>query len=106
MLNISRDWNHVHFAFAKAQRGLDCLDQTRAIFFSDSDAVLNDLHTGAELRGLWNGFVHTHDLIVNPNPQIALLLEKIEKFPRLRLRRDCNPKRDEDRCSVIPSGTN
>ena len=34
--------------FAKAQRGLNRLDQSRAIFLSDRDAILNDLHTRAE----------------------------------------------------------
>ena len=96
MLNISCDWNHIHLAFAKAQRGLDCLDQTPAIFFSDSDAILNDLHTHAEPLGFWIGFVHSHDLIVDPNPQVSLLLQEIEEPSRLRFRRDRNSERDDN----------
>src|SRR5262245_63490160 len=41
------------------------------------------------------GVVHANDLFLGPNAQISLLLEKIEKLPRLRFRGDCDPECDE-----------
>jgi hypothetical protein len=93
--------------FAKAQRGLDCFGQSRAIFPSDRDAILNDLHTRAESFSFWIRVVNAHDFVLQPNAQVALLLEEIEKLPRLRFRGDCDPECDEDGCRsvfVIPSG--
>ena len=90
--------NHVHLTFAKAQRGLDCFDQSRAIFPSDRDAILNDLHTRAESFSFWIRIVYAHDFVVDPNAQVSLLLEEIEKFSRLRSRRDCDPECDEKGC--------
>jgi hypothetical protein len=47
-------------------------------------------------------------LVVDPNAQVSLLLEKVEKFPRLGFWRDGDPKGDENgrrrSLFVIPSG--
>src|SRR5437773_5757981 len=67
-----------------------------AIFPSDRDAILNDLHTHAEFFGFWIRVVHAHDFVVHPNAQVALLLEEIEKLPWLRSRGDCDPERDKN----------
>ena len=86
----------IDLTLAKAQRGLDCFDQSRAIFPSDRDAILNDLHTRAEPFGFWIRVVHAHDFVVDPNAQVALLLEEIEKVPRLSSRGDCDPECDKN----------
>src|SRR5207302_8751255 len=40
--------------------------------------------------------INSHHLVVDPNAEVTLLLEKIEKRARRGLRRNCNPKRDEN----------
>ena len=78
----------------------------RVRFFSlTAIAILNDLYTRTEPFSFWIRVVHAHDFVVDPNAQVALLLEEIEKFPRLRSRGDCNPECDEnDPSRCIPSG--
>src|SRR5206468_2682056 len=88
--------NYVYLTFAKAQRGLDCFDQSRAIFPSDGDPILNDLYTRTESFCFWIRVVHAHDFVVDPNAQVSLLLEEIEKLPRLRFQGHCDPECDKN----------
>jgi hypothetical protein len=87
--------NNVDLPFAKTQRRFDCLSDSCAVFLTDRDAILNHLHLGTEAFNFWID-INSHDLIVDPNTQVPLPLEKIEKCTRRRLRRNANPKRDEN----------
>ena len=71
----------IDFALAETKRGLDRFHQAGAIFFADCDAILNDLHADAEPFDFWFG-IYAHNFVVDPNAQITLLLEKIEKIAR------------------------
>ena len=86
------------------KRSAVSIASTNRVRFSSviGDAILNDLHTRAESFDFWIRVVHAHDFVVDPNAQVALLLEEIEKFPRLRSRGDCDPERDENRSSRYP----
>src|SRR5262249_53864332 len=95
-LQTSFEWNYIYLTFAKAQGGLDCFDQSCANFLGNSDTILNDLHTRAEPFGFWIRVVHAHDFVVDPNAQISLLLEEIEKLLRLGFRGHCDPECDEN----------
>ena len=81
--------------FAKTQRRFDCLDDSYAVFLTDRDAILDHLYARTEAFNFWID-IHTHHLVVDPNTQVTLLLEKIEKCTRRGFWRDGNPKRDEN----------
>ena len=87
--------NDIYFPFPKTQRRFDGFDESRAVFLGDRDAILNDLDTGAESFDFWIG-IHAHDLVVDPDAQVTLLLEKIQKLPRLSFWRNRNPERDQN----------
>src|SRR5205823_13807403 len=44
----------------------------------------------------WIWVVHAHGFVGDPNAQVSLLLEEIEKLPRLRFRGYCDPECDEN----------
>ncbi len=59
------------------------------------DAVLNDLNARAEAFDFCTR-INTDDFAVQPNAQIALLLEKLEEIARLGLCRNGDPESDEN----------
>jgi hypothetical protein len=99
--------NNIYFSFSESQRGFERFDQSRAVFVADRDAVLDDLHARAQAFDFFVG-IDAHDLVVDPNAQITLLLEEIEKRARFCFRRNRNPESDEnsirrpDRLSICP----
>ena len=89
-----RNWNHIDSVFPKSQRDLNRFGQPCPVLFGDVDAILNNLHPGAKPRNLRCG-IDAHDLTVNPDPEVALLLKKIKKLAWRRFMRDRNPKGDQ-----------
>src|SRR5437870_9376714 len=87
--------NYIHLAFAKTKRRFDCLDDSCTVFLTDRDAILNHLYARTEASNFWID-INSHHLVVDPNTQVPLLLEKIEKCTRCGLWRNGNPKRDEN----------
>src|ERR1700730_9390755 len=88
------DRNDIDSVLAESQCGLERLHQTRPILGTDRDAVLNDLHARAESFDLRAG-IDTHDLVIDPDAQVALLLQKIEELARRGFYRNGNPECDE-----------
>src|SRR5207249_10183904 len=87
--------NDIDFALAETKRGLDGFHQARATFFPDRDAILNDLHADAKPFDFWFG-IHAYNSIVDPNAQITLLLQEIEKIARLSFGGNRDPKGDKN----------
>ena len=88
MLGFRLKVDNVDFAFAEAKRGLERFNQAHAIFLSDCDPVLDDLDACAQsFDFLWID-IYANDVVVDPNPEITLLLEKLEKLSRLGFRRN------------------
>jgi len=79
--------DNVDFVFAETQRRLERFNESRTIFVVDRDAILNDLHPRAQPLDFFVG-IGAYDLIVDPDAEVTLLLEKIEKRARLRFRGD------------------
>src|SRR5438045_8596705 len=73
----------------------DRLKQSLAIFSTNRDAILYHLHSCAEPFDFWID-INSHQLLIHPNAQVTLLLEKLEELPRLGVRRNSDPKRDKD----------
>ncbi len=88
--------DHIDPVLSETQRRLERLDQPRAIFLGDRDAVLNDLHPRAEPADFLLG-VGADDLPVQPDPKISLLLDELEEITRFRLRRNGHPKGNQHR---------
>ena len=63
-------------AFAEAEGGLDGFGQ--AFFIGCGDAVLDDVNNGGESSR--RGFVGAEDFLVDPDAEVALLLEKFEEL--------------------------
>src|SRR3954464_3880752 len=83
--------DNVDSAFPETQCGFDGFNQASAIWSADFDAVLDDLNAGAETQFLRID-IDAHDFVIDPNSQIALRLEELEKLFRFRFRRNGNPK--------------
>ena len=96
--------------FAEAQRDLDRFDQARARLFRNRQAILNDLHARAKAPDLLVG-IGPDDVAIQPDAQVALLLEELKKLARIGLRWDPDPKGEQDRLAreltqhVIGDGT-
>src|SRR5436190_548461 len=103
MLSVFRNRDDVDLAFAKTKPRFDCLDDSWTVFLTDRDAILNHLYARTEAVNFWID-IHSHHLVVDPNTQVPLLLEKIEKRTRCGLWRNGNPKRNENNVLVIPTG--
>src|SRR5436309_2640829 len=103
MLSVFRNRDDVDLAFAKTKPRFDCLDDSWTVFLTDRDAILNHLYARTEASNFWID-INSHHLVVDPNTQVPLLLEKIEKCTRCGLWRNGNPKRDENDVVVIPTG--
>src|SRR5437588_6286460 len=86
--------NDVDLVLAEAQRGFDRFDEASAIRFGDSDPVLNDLNARTESFDFFLR-IDAHDFVVDPDAQITLLLDEIEKDTRFYFRRHCDPESDE-----------
>src|SRR5438067_5020671 len=91
MLGFLFNIDDVDFAFPETKRGLERFDQARAIFFRDRDPILNDLYPRAETFDL-RRVVNAENFVVDPHPEIALLLKKLEKLSRLRFGRNGDPQ--------------
>ena len=94
-----RNRNDIDFVFTKTQSCFDCFHESGTIFVADRDPILNHLHACAETLDFFVG-IDAHDLVVDPNAQVALLLEKIKERARLRFRGDGNPESNENRLAV------
>src|SRR5437667_4186250 len=95
MLSVFRNRDDVDLAFAKTKPRFDCLDDSWTVFLTDRDAILNHLYARTEASNFWID-INSHHLVVDPNTQVPLLLEKIEKCTRCGLWRNGNPKRDQN----------
>src|SRR5207245_6116177 len=91
----SSDLDDVDFTFAETERGLERFNQARTIFLVDRDAILNDLNPGAESLDFFRIVIHADDFVVNPNAEISLLLEELEKRSWFGFGRNCHPKCDQ-----------
>src|ERR1700720_2658359 len=78
-----RERDDINFVFAKAQRGLQRFNKTRAVCVADRNAILNDLNARTEALDFLVR-IDAHDFVVDPATQIALLLDEIEKLARFR----------------------
>ena len=92
---LGLDVNNVDAILAKTKRGLERFGQSRPIFVGDRDAILNHLHSWTKPIDLRVG-VHAHDFAVDPNAEVTLLLQKMEKIARLGFLGNRNPERDEN----------
>ena len=101
-LGSLRPRNNIDLAFPKAQRGFDRLDQSCPVFLRDRNAILNDLHTRPKSLEFWID-VDAHDFVIDPYPQISLLLKKFEELTRFGFRWNGNPESDKNsfRCAVV-----
>src|SRR5947209_4113687 len=77
-LAVRPQWNNVQFPFTEPERGFDCFGQAGSIFVTDGDSVLNHLYPGAQ-RFYLRRIVHPHHLMIDPDPEVALLLQEIEE---------------------------
>ncbi len=82
----------------ETERGLERFDEPGAGFLVDRDPVLNDLDARAEPQVFPVG-VGADDFAVEPDPEVALLLEEGEKISRLGLQRHGDPEGDQARAS-------
>src|SRR4029077_7602924 len=83
----------IQLSFPEPQRRLDCLDQSCPIFLANRDPVLDHLNPGAELID-FRIRINSNNLPPDQDPEVALLLEKIEERARLGLCRNRDPKRN------------
>ena len=95
MLRLCFKIDDVDFTFAETERGLERFNQARTIFLVDRDAILNDLNPGAESLDFFRIVIHADDFVVDPNAEISLLLEELEKRSWFRFGRNCHPKCDQ-----------
>ena len=86
--------NDIDLAFAESQRGFDRLDQARAIFLADRDAILNDLHARAEPFDFCDRLSTRTICLSIQTREITLLLEKSKELTRLGFRRNADPESD------------
>ncbi len=96
--------DNVDPVFAKAQRGLNGFDKTRAIFRADYNPILNDLHARTKPFDFLVR-IDAHNCIADPNAKVTLLLKKIEEVARLRFCRYADPKCDQD-CFAVQLAQN
>ena len=94
-LGSLRTRNNIDLAFPKAQRGFDRLDQSCAVFLRDRNAILNDLHTRPKSLEFWID-VDAHDFVIDPYPQISLLLKKFEELAWFGFRWNGDPESDKN----------
>src|SRR6185503_11754694 len=97
---LRREIDEIDFAFAKAKGGLERLDEPRAVFVRDCQAILNHLDASVEAEILCLA-VDPDDFAVEPDAEIALLLEELKEFVRRGLGRDSDPEGNQH---VISSG--
>jgi hypothetical protein len=95
MLLFALEINEVDLVLPETQGGFDRLDKARSRFVRNCQTILDDLHAGTE-PDILDLAVGPHDFTVQPNAQVALLLEEGEESLRLGFWRDGNPERDED----------
>ncbi len=95
MLLFALEINEVDLVLPETQRSLDRLDETRSRFLRNRQAILDDLHAGTE-PDILDLAVGPNDFTVQPDAQVALLLEEGEEILRLGFWRDGNPEGDED----------
>ncbi len=88
--------DEVDAVLAETERCFDRFRQAGAILFRERDPVLDDLDPGAETRRRFTG-IAANDLAGQPDAEVALLLQELEKISRLRLRRHADPEGDEHR---------
>ncbi len=93
--SIGVEHDYVEPALAKTERRFDCLDQSAAVFIGNCDSILNYLDAGAEAFDI-RLLVHAQRFVGNPDAEITLALQKLEKFPRLGFGRNGDPERDEE----------
>ncbi len=82
-MRVGNNRDDVYFSFSKSQSCFDSFNQARASFLRNRDSILNDLNARAESFDLSWIDIHAHDFVVDPNAEITLLLEKLEKLSRL-----------------------
>src|SRR5438874_2010092 len=90
-----RKRDHVDLVLAKAKSGFDRLDEAGAIRLGNGDAVLDDLDAGAEAFDFFVR-IDADNFVVDPDAEIALLLDEIEEGARFCFRRDRDPESDQD----------
>ncbi len=97
MVRLCFKIDDVDFTFAETERGLERFNQARTIFLVDRDAILNDLNPAPKAFGVdffWI-VIHADDFVVDPNAEISLLLEELEKRSWFGFGRNCHPKCDQ-----------
>ena len=95
-MRVGNNRDDVYFSFSKSQSCFDSFNQARASFLRNRDSILNDLNARTESFDLFWIDIHAHDFVVDPDAQITLLLEELEKLSRLGFGRNCDPKRDQN----------
>ena len=84
----------VDFIFAETECGLDRFDQAGAVCFGNREPVLDDLDARAEAFDFFIG-IDPNDFVVDPNTQIALLLDEIEESAWLSFGGHRDPECDQ-----------
>ena len=84
MLLFALEIDEVNLVLPKTQRRLDRLDKARSRFIRNRQTILDDLHAGTE-PDILDLAVGPNDFTVQPNAQVALLLQEGEERLRLGL---------------------
>src|SRR4051812_487310 len=95
MLLLRLCLDDVDAIFSKTQSCLERFSNTRTILVSDRNPILDDLHARAESINFCVG-IGAHDFAIQPDAQVALLLEKLKELARIGFRGNGNPERDQD----------
>src|SRR5438067_3446243 len=94
-MKFGRKRDDVDLVFAETEGGIDRFDETGAVRLGYSEAVLDDLDAGAEAFDFFVR-IDADDFVVDPDAEIALLLDEVEERARLCFRRDRDPESDQN----------
>ncbi len=83
------------FPLAETERDFERFRQARVIVVTDRDAVLDDLDAGPEAFDFLVG-INADDFAVDPDAEIALLLDELEELACFCFWRNGDPESDED----------
>src|SRR5262249_34942783 len=86
--------DEVDSVFPETKRNLDRFDEPGGILSADRQPVLDHLHPRPETN-FFRRLVYPNDFAVQPDAEITLLLQELEKVIRVGFRRNCHPKSDE-----------
>ena len=88
-----RDWDHIDLVFAEAEGGFERFDQARTIRLVNLDPILDDRHAATKSFNFIVG-IDPNNFVIEPDPQITLLLDEIEELAWFSVSRNCDPERD------------